>query len=285
MLTYELKKSPGVPLYEALYRCIRADILSGNLKPGQKLPSKRALAANLEVSKITVEGAYGQLLAEGYIRAEEKIGYFVEDHHGIVPPPATPAEVPATENRPLLDLSGSGTEKFPFTVWSRLQREVMLDYGEKLLLPLPAQGIEPLRRAIAEHLSAFRGMTVDPGNILIGAGTDFLYNLLIQLLGRDKVYAVEDPGYGKIRKIYAAAAFPWTTRACGRINWKMHRYCIFHLPTIFPRDWSPPWRGGRNCCAGPGSGAATLLKTTTTRNSAFPPTPSLPCTRWTAADG
>ena len=79
MLTYELKKSPGVPLYEALYRCIRADILSGNLKSGQKLPSKRALAQNLEVSKITVEGAYGQLLSEGYIRAQEKVGYFVED--------------------------------------------------------------------------------------------------------------------------------------------------------------------------------------------------------------
>ena len=80
----------------------------------------------------------------------------------------------------------------------------MLDYGEKLLLPLPAQGIPELREAIAGHLLAFRGMAVDPGNILVGAGTDFLYNLLIQLLGRDKVYAVEDPGYGKIRKIYAA---------------------------------------------------------------------------------
>ena len=79
MLTYELKKSPGVPLYEALYRCIRADILSGALKTGQKLPSKRALAQNLEVSKITVESAYNQLLAEGYIRAEEKVGYFVEN--------------------------------------------------------------------------------------------------------------------------------------------------------------------------------------------------------------
>ena len=79
MLTYELKKSPGVPLYEALYRHIRSDILSGALKPGQKLPSKRALAQNLEVSKITVEGAYGQLLSEGYIRAQEKVGYFVED--------------------------------------------------------------------------------------------------------------------------------------------------------------------------------------------------------------
>ena len=204
MLTYELKKSPGVPLYEALYRCIRADILSGRLKPGQKLPSKRALAQNLEVSKITVEGAYGQLLAEGYIRAIEKKGYFVEDiplsAAEAIPLPAVPSEsVP-----PLLDLTGGGTEKFPFSVWSRLQREVMLDYGEKLLLPLPNQGIEPLRRAIAEHLHAFRAMTVDPDNILIGAGTDFLYNLLIQLLGRDKIYAVEDPGYGKIHKIYSA---------------------------------------------------------------------------------
>ena len=91
-----------------------------------------------------------------------------------------------------------------FSVWMRLQRQVMLDYGEALLLPLPNRGIPELRQAIAEHLSAFRGMTVDPENILIGAGTDFLYNLLIQLLGRDKIYAVEEPGYGKIRKIYAA---------------------------------------------------------------------------------
>ncbi|MBR4291175.1 MAG: PLP-dependent aminotransferase family protein [Oscillospiraceae bacterium] len=205
MLTYELKKSPGVPLYEALYRCIRADILSGSLKPGQKLPSKRALAQNLEVSKITVEGAYAQLLSEGYIRAQEKVGYFVEDipqtlHSSEHAPVSAAAEAP----RPLLDLTGSGTEKFPFSVWSRLQREVMLDYGEKLLLPLPFSGIAPLRQAIAEHLHAFRAMNVEPDNILIGAGTDFLYNLLIQLLGRDKVYAVEDPGYGKIRKIYAA---------------------------------------------------------------------------------
>ncbi len=80
----------------------------------------------------------------------------------------------------------------------------MLDYGEELLRPLPIQGIGELRRAIADHLAAFRGMRVAPENILIGAGTDFLYNLLIQLLGRDKTYAVEEPGYGKIRKIYAA---------------------------------------------------------------------------------
>ena len=67
MLTYELKKAPGVPLYEALYRCIRQDILDGSLKPGEKLPSKRMLAKNLGVSLITVENAYAQLLVEGYI--------------------------------------------------------------------------------------------------------------------------------------------------------------------------------------------------------------------------
>ncbi|MBR3973902.1 MAG: PLP-dependent aminotransferase family protein [Oscillospiraceae bacterium] len=203
MLTYELKKSPGVPLYEALYRCIRGDILSGALAPGEKLPSKRALAQNLEVSKITVETAYSQLLAEGYIRAVEKVGYFVEKTPHLTVPtmPAVPAAAQYVEEH-LLDLTGSRPERFPFSVWSRLQREVMLDYGEKLLLPLPPQGIPELRRAIADHLTAFRGMHVDPERIVVGAGTDFLYNLLIQLLGRDRVFAVEDPGYGKIRKIY-----------------------------------------------------------------------------------
>ena len=206
MLTYELKKSPGVPLYEALYRCIRGDILSGALPAGYKLPSKRALAQNLEVSKITVETAYSQLLSEGYIRSQEKVGYFVEEvaHHADTSSQSVRKEE-ISAAPPLLDLAGNGTEHFPFSVWSRLQREVMLDYGEKLLAPLPNRGIPELRRAIADHLAAFRGMHVDPENILIGAGTDFLYNLLIQLLGREKVYAVEEPGYGKIRKIYAAA--------------------------------------------------------------------------------
>ena len=205
MLTYELKKSPGVPLYEALYRCIRGDILSGALAAGEKLPSKRALATHLEVSKITVETAYSQLLAEGYICSREKVGYFVEAvaRSGQPAVPMAP-EPEKTAPAPLLDLSASGTEHFPFSVWTRLQREVMLDYGQQLLQPLPHQGIPELRQAIAHHLGAFRGMVVDPENILIGAGTDFLYNLLIQLLGRDRTYAVEEPGYGKIRKIYAA---------------------------------------------------------------------------------
>ena len=203
MLTYELKKAPGVPLYEALYRCIREDILTGRLPAGTKLPSKRALAANLEVSKITVEGAYNQLLAEGYIQSREKVGYFVEALERISQPSPV-YTAPSLAEPHLLDLSAGGLARFPFSVWSKLQREVMLDLGQQLLLPLPNQGLWELRLAIAAHLAQFRGMQVSPDNILVGAGTDFLYNLLIQLLGREKLYAVEEPGYGKIRKIYAA---------------------------------------------------------------------------------
>ena len=232
MLTYELKKSPGVPLYEALYRCIRGDILSGALQPGEKLPSKRALAQNLEVSKITVEAAYNQLLSEGYIRSQEKVGYFVEavEHH-VQPQSAVVPKNQQPKREYILDLTSNGTEHFPFSVWSRLQREVMLDYGEKLLLPLPNQGIPELRQAIADHLAAFRGMHVDPENILIGAGTDFLYNLLIQLLGREKIYAVEEPGYGKIRKIYAAGGVACVSEAMddqGVIPDSLHHADVLH---------------------------------------------------------
>ena len=203
MLTYELNKRQGVPLYEALYRCIREDILKGVLKPGQKLPSKRALAAHLEVSKITVEGAYDQLVAEGYLSSREKVGYFVAEveTHTTAPLHRQPPQPPADHR---IDLTSNAPVRFPFSVWSKLQRQVIRDVGEQLLLPLPNLGLWQLRQAIADHLAQFRGMQVQPEQILIGAGTDFLYNLLIQLLGRDGLYACEDPGYGKIRKIYAA---------------------------------------------------------------------------------
>ena len=204
MLTYELKKAPGIPLYESLYRCIRRDILSGVLKPGEKLPSKRALSENLDVSKITVEGAYNQLLSEGFIRSQEKVGYFVENIERVAPSQEITDPEPIQQHN-LIDLTANGPVQFPFSVWSRLQREVMLDLGEKLLLPLHNQGLPELRKAIAHHLAEFRGMQVNPSDILIGAGTDFLYNLLVQLLGREKVFAVEEPGYRKIRKVYQSA--------------------------------------------------------------------------------
>ena len=208
MLTYDLKKAPGVPLYEALYRCIRGDIISGKLPAGTRLPSKRALAVHLEISKITVEAAYNQLSAEGYILPKEKVGYFVEQVETLsAPAPAAPAAQEETV-APLLDLATNAPAHFPFSVWSRLQRQVLLDFGHQLLQPIPNNGCLALRQAIATHLSGFRGMQVDPENIIIGAGTDFLYNLIPQLLGQDKIYALEEPGYEKIHRIYSAAGAP-----------------------------------------------------------------------------
>ena len=205
MLTYELKKAPGLPLYEALYRCIRSDILTGKLPAGYRLPSKRALAQHLEVSKSTVEKAYDHLCDEGYIQPVEKVGYFVEEGQARSLPAPTPASAPAEKSSPLLDLTANIPARFPFSVWSRLQRQVLADFGHQLLQPLPSIGCEALRRAIAQHLSGFRGMQVDPENIIIGAGTDHLYNLLPQILGQDKIYALEEPGYEKIGRTYTAA--------------------------------------------------------------------------------
>ena len=205
MLTYELKKAPGIPLYESLYRCIREDILSGRLPAGEKLPSKRALAAHLEVSIITVETAYSQLAAEGYLCSKEKVGYFVETVQTHTAVPATPVAAEKRIQKNYVDLTANVPADFPFSVWNRLQRQVLQDFGDQLLEPVPHQGVAALRQAIAAHLAAFRGMRVDPENIIIGAGTDFLYNLLLQLLGFQRVYALEEPGYGKIRRIYDTA--------------------------------------------------------------------------------
>ena len=197
MLTYVLDKQAG-PLYESLYRCIREDILAGRLKAGEKLPSKRALAAHLQVGRVTVETAYGQLLAEGFLRSREKVGYFVEPVAPRLPKPAPAA--PDWEEEPP---AGRAKEAdFPFSVWARLLRGVMADYGPGLLQPTDPRGALPLRRAIARALYDFRSMEVAPEQIVVGAGTDFLYNLVVQLLGQEKRFALEDPGYSKIRRIY-----------------------------------------------------------------------------------
>ena len=93
-------------------------------------------------------------------------------------------------------------DSFPFSIWSRIMRQTLLDRENSFLSsPLP-NGVVELREAIANHLMEFRGMEVDAENIIIGAGTEYLYSIIVQLLGRDSVIAVEDPGYRKIGKVY-----------------------------------------------------------------------------------
>ena len=206
MLTYDLDKRGSLARYDYLYRCIKEDILSGRLKAGEKLPSKRTLATHLNTAVVTVENAYAQLEAEGYLNAREKRGYFVNpvETGPVRENPAEAREKNREQREWRLDLrgTGSGTEGFPFSVWARLMRRILTERGAELLQATPHNGVYPLRQAIARHLYQFRGISAAPEQIVVGAGTEYLYNLIVQLLGRDLLYGVEDPGYSKAARIY-----------------------------------------------------------------------------------
>ena len=212
MLTYDLDQRNGLPLYEYLYRCIRSDILSGKLTAHQRLPSKRALAEHLRISVITVEGAYQQLEAEGYVYTQPKRGFFICPVETPLSPSAQPS-IPAEPSPPVwnLDLSRNQADVslFPTATWARLTRQVLAE--DNFLAPAPHQGLFSLRQAIAEDLRHSRGMAVLPEQIVVGAGAEYLYLLLAQLFGPNAVFAVEDPGYPKIRQVYqkhGAACIP-----------------------------------------------------------------------------
>ena len=207
MLTYSMEQRGTLSLYEYLYRCIRRDILSGALAAGERLPSKRTLAEHLHLSVITVEGAYQQLEAEGYIYTLPRRGFFVSPvERSALVPAAPPAAPEPAEQLWRLDLKRNQVDRsrFPVSTWARLARRVLSEDEEALLRPVPHQGLPALRQAIADDLRHFRGMAVDPAQILVGAGAEYLYLLLAQLLGRDTVFAVEDPGYPKIRQVYGS---------------------------------------------------------------------------------
>lgn len=204
MLTYVLEPGSRIPLYEQLYRAIKDSILSGVISGGEKLPSKRELAEHLNISRITVENAYSQLLAEGYIVSRPRSGYYAEVLEDL-PQARVTVAAPDTEMTASAVPSASAGQ-FPFSVWAKLMRSVLLDRHDQLLLQPPNTGMAELRRAIAGLLKRSRGMDVSPDCIVIGAGAEYLYNILIQLLGRDRRYGLETPGHGKMRRIYEANA-------------------------------------------------------------------------------
>lgn len=208
MLTYHLNHHSKMPLYEQLYRAIRQDIMSGHLSSGERLPAKRPLAEHLHVSQITVETAYGQLTAEGYVYAIARSGYFVKQVE--IPPHTTCQPQPRSSQPPspafTFDFKTNvvDTNCFPFSTWAKLSRAVLTDYDRTLLLEPAAQGVRALREQICNYLYSFRGISVEPDQIIVGAGSEYLVTLLIQLLGRQRTYAIETPGYPKLTKIFQA---------------------------------------------------------------------------------
>lgn len=208
MLTILLHQKCTEPLYQQICQAIQAEIAQGHLKSHEKLPSRRTLSTHLQTSLITVQTAYEQLVAEGYLYSRPRIGYFVDpDAHLLLhapkeeaPAPTPPAEQPPSDQI-VFSTSGVDLEQFPFSTWAKLSRQVLTTRQETLLQATPAMGLPALRTAIATHLRDFRDIRVKPEQILIGAGTEYLLGILVQLLGASRRYAVEDPGYHKGKQI------------------------------------------------------------------------------------
>ena len=280
MLTYDLRSRGTSSLYEFLYQSIREDIARGRIPCGTKLPSKRNLAQHLDIGVATVTAAYDQLITEGFVRTEQRRGYFVEDVSEFRCKPVTPqvkdsssedgtsvgaecgaqdaaagvfaahgaqdarfddasagpnsrhretarssadtaSDAPAAETphaierardpEYFVDLKANRTSvsSFPATVWGRYMREALSLPSDNLLRSIPFNGLPELRRAIASYLRRTRGMDVSPDCIIIGAGSEYLYGRLLQMLGPTTTFAMENPGYRKFAAISKAFGNPW----------------------------------------------------------------------------
>ena len=188
------------PLYLQLYQRIRDDIIAENYPYNTKLPSKRSLAEELGVSTITVEHAYGLLCEEGYVEARERSGFVVifRNSDGFAASYILPTEHPPHH-------TDRDYPDFPISVLSRTMRKVLSDHGELLLEKSPNSGCDALRTAIRHYLARNRGIRVEAEQIIVGAGSEYLYGLIVELLGRNRIYAIETPSYNKIEQVYRAA--------------------------------------------------------------------------------
>lgn len=199
-MNYIINKLSKVPTYLQLYKLIRDDIIGIVYPYNTKLPSKRILATETGTSTVTVEHAYALLCDEGYIEARERSGYFVifRSSDNFMSAPEY-RDVHTVKQNSDIDVA------FPFSVFSRTMRKVISDYGETLLDKSPNAGCLELRNAIARYLARNRGIHVDMEQIIIGSGAEHIYGIIVELLGRNKIYAIESPSYMKIEQVYRAA--------------------------------------------------------------------------------
>ena len=198
-MKYIILKEKKNPAYLQLYRQVRDDIINQIYEYNSKLPSKRMLADELRVSTVTVEHAYALLCEEGYIESRERSGYVVifRKTDGF-----------ATSSERHTEYSENNTEHtypdFPLSVFSKTMRKVLTDRGELLLEKAPNCGCIELREAISRYLARNRGIQIDAEQIVIGSGSEYLYGLIVELLGRKRIYAIESPSYKKIEQVYKA---------------------------------------------------------------------------------
>ena len=189
------------PVYMQIYRQLRQDIIDGVYPLGSKLPSIRLLCDELSVSTVTVDHAYALLCDEGYIESRERSGFFVifKKTDGFAAPSEAHVIYSASPQTP------HTYPEFPFSVLGKTMRRVLTDYSGVLRERSPNAGFPELREAIKSYLIRNRGMSVESDRIVIGSGAEYLYGLIIALLGRRRVYGIESPSYQKIEQIYRAS--------------------------------------------------------------------------------
>ncbi len=205
-MNYKIEKNISEPAYIQLYKLLVNDIVGGIYEYGSKLPSKRVIAEETGISVITVEHALTLLNEEGYVESRERSGVIVtyrgEDFLGDARSNRFRSENNLNKGSDQRQIRSIGD--FPFSVLTKTMRKVMLDYGEKILIKSPNHGCTELRQELCHYLARSRGIMVEPSQVIIGSGAEYLYGLIVQLLGTDRVYAIEDPSYKKIYDVYNA---------------------------------------------------------------------------------
>lgn len=213
-LTIPLKEDGKEHLYQQIYNYIKNEIRKGSLSAGQRLPSTRRLAEHLQVSRSTVDFAYGQLLSEGYIESRPYKGHFVCEITKLYHPAPVSGKEEETpkEASAAYDFSPNGIDitAFPFSTWKRISKDVLMDEERNVFELGAPKGDQRLREAICGYLHGSRGVECTPGQIIVGAGNDYLLMLLQKILGTAQRVAVENPAYMRAARIFASGGYEVT---------------------------------------------------------------------------
>jgi len=211
------EKTAKEPADMQLYVQIINDLVSGAYKYGSKLPSKRILAEESGVSVITVEHTYAILCDEGYVESRERSGYFViYKEKDFISVGDNEHEQKQDEYDIKRSESHATETTIPYSVLAKTMRKVISDYGASLLVKSPNHGLSELRKAISAYLARSNGIQAKPEQIIIGSGAEYLYSLAVQLIGKDRLFAIENPSYEKIRQVYTALGVQYECLKMGR---------------------------------------------------------------------
>ncbi|TWT23886.1 PLP-dependent aminotransferase family protein [Planomicrobium sp. CPCC 101110] len=206
MLMFQLQRNNATPLYQQLYQEIKEAIINGTISVETKLPSKRKLADYLVISQTTVELAYGQLLAEGFIESRPRKGFYaqpVEELAYLDVPQDEPVMANQVDYAFDFHPGKIDTPSFPFSAWRKIAKEVIDETNHEMLHSGHPQGDEVLRQEIARYLFQSRGVICESSQIIIGSGTEQLVPLLIRLLPKSLVFGFENPGYPLTHNIFS----------------------------------------------------------------------------------